>query len=334
VELAERLPGALRALGEGRIDLTKAKAIIEHTTHLAEAEDRRLVEERVLARANTQTAPELRRSLLHAVHAVDPAATVKRRAKAQADRGVHLQPLPDAMAEITAVLPAEDAVTVFTALDVIAQSADPADQRPVAARRADALTDLCRNLLAVGYMPERSAHRGVVSGPGSFVVGTSRSGGGGRGGAGVVGRTFRSPSRRAPCSEWTSSPVSWPGTGRYRPTLPGRSRTTRTRPGDGCSPTRSPGCCWTTAPRCTGRHPHSRGMSGRATRYAHFPAAGNRRSAVIWTIGRRFRTGRPVRPTSGHCAATITGPRPRAAGAGDATTTASSPGPHPPATST
>jgi hypothetical protein len=175
VELAERLPGALRALGEGRIDLTKAKAIIEHTTHLAEAEDRRLVEERVLARANTQTAPELRRSLLHAVHAVDPAATVKRRAKAQADRGVHLQPLPDAMAEITAVLPAEDAVTVFTALDVIAQSADPADQRPVAARRADALTDLCRNLLAVGYMPERSAHRGVVSCPGSFVVGTSRS---------------------------------------------------------------------------------------------------------------------------------------------------------------
>jgi hypothetical protein len=175
IELAERLPGAQRALGEGRIDLTKAKAIIEHTTHLAEAEDRRLVEEKVLARAGSQTAPELRRSLARAVHAVDPAATVKRRARATAGRFLQMHPLPDAMAEIHAVLPAEDAVTVFTAVDAIARSADPKDPRAIEARRADALVDVCRNVLTVACTPERSAHRGVVSDPGSSVVGTSRS---------------------------------------------------------------------------------------------------------------------------------------------------------------
>lgn len=126
VELADRLPGTRAALLAGRIDVLKAKAIIEHTAQLDDAEDRRRVEDRVLTRACRQTAPELRRSLLRAVAAVDPAAVRKRRAKAAADRCVHLQPLPDAMAEITAVLPAEDAMAVFTALDAIAQSADPA----------------------------------------------------------------------------------------------------------------------------------------------------------------------------------------------------------------
>ncbi|HJU97440.1 MAG TPA: DUF222 domain-containing protein [Jiangellaceae bacterium] len=168
IDLAERLPATAAALREGRIDVSKAKAIIEHTGRIDDVESRRRVEDRVLARAGTQTAPELRRSLLRAVHAVDPHAVRRRRAKAQAERGVQLQPLPDAMAEITAVLPAEDAMTVFTALDAIAQCADPADPRPVDARRADALTDLCRNVLAVGYAPAMSgchdgddgAHRG------------------------------------------------------------------------------------------------------------------------------------------------------------------------------
>jgi hypothetical protein len=153
LDLADRLSATAAALHEGRIDLAKAKAIIEHTAQLDDVESRRRVEDRVLVRADTQTAPELRRSLLRAVHAVDPHAVRRRRAKAQAKRGVHVQPLPDAMAEITAVLPAEDAMTVFTALDALAQSADPGDPRSIDARRADALTDLCRNLLAVGYAP-------------------------------------------------------------------------------------------------------------------------------------------------------------------------------------
>ncbi|MGH6691942.1 MAG: DUF222 domain-containing protein, partial [Gammaproteobacteria bacterium] len=178
VELADRLPGTAEALRDGRIDLPKAKAIIEHTTQLTQAEDRRRVEHRVLGRAGLQTAPQLRRSLARAVHAVDSQAVLKRRAKATAERFVHMHPLPDGMAEITAVLPAEDAMTVYTALDTIAHCADPTDPRGIEARRVDALVDVCGNLLAAGYRPEQFRHAAVDQDAGATTVGAGRDGDG------------------------------------------------------------------------------------------------------------------------------------------------------------
>ena len=105
LELIDRLPATAESLLGGRIDLPKAKAIIEHVTHLDDAAARRSVEVRVLARAGSQTTPQLRRSLARAVLAVDPQAVLRRRAVAAAGRFVRVDPCPDGMAEIHAVLP-------------------------------------------------------------------------------------------------------------------------------------------------------------------------------------------------------------------------------------
>jgi len=159
LDLADRLPATRQALLEGRIDLTKARAIADHTVNLADSALRRTVEERVLHRAESQTAPELRRSLLRAVAAVDSEAVIKRHAKAKAERFLALYPLPDGMAEITAVLPADDAIVVFNAVETFARCSDTTDPRDIEARRADALVDLCRSALAPAERAERRSSR-------------------------------------------------------------------------------------------------------------------------------------------------------------------------------
>ncbi|MGH8777181.1 MAG: DUF222 domain-containing protein [Jiangellaceae bacterium] len=154
LDLADRLPSTRRALREGRIDLTKARAIAEHTANLNDRARRQAVEERVLLRAPSQTASELRRSLLRAVAAVDSDAVLKRHAKARAERFLHLHPLPDGMAEITTCLPADDATSsIFNTVDTLARSADPDDPRGIDARRVDALVDICRAALDTPDVP-------------------------------------------------------------------------------------------------------------------------------------------------------------------------------------
>jgi Domain of unknown function (DUF222) len=144
VDLPDRLPGTKAALQAGRIDLGKAKAIAELTANLAVGEALAVVEERVLRRSGEQTVPELRRSLLRAVARVDPAANAKRNHQARAERFLRVQPCRNGMAELTGRMPAEDAMTVFGALDSLACCAAPEDTRSIDARRVDALVDLCR----------------------------------------------------------------------------------------------------------------------------------------------------------------------------------------------
>jgi hypothetical protein len=159
LDLTDRLPGTRQALLDGRIDLAKARAIADHTANLSEAASRRAVEDRVLRKAQTQTTPELRRSLLRAVASVDANAAAKRHTEAKASRFLHVHPLPDGMAEIQALLPADDAMTVFATVDALAHSADPHDPRPVEARRADALVDICRAVFTAPHASKRSSHR-------------------------------------------------------------------------------------------------------------------------------------------------------------------------------
>src|SRR5918995_764713 len=74
LDLSDRLPATRQALLEGRIDLAKARAIVQHTAGLSDRATGQAVEERVLRRAGSQTPSELRRSLLRAVAAADPRA--------------------------------------------------------------------------------------------------------------------------------------------------------------------------------------------------------------------------------------------------------------------
>ncbi len=111
VALVDLLPATRDALLAGHIDLPKARAIAEHTASLPDLPVCRAVEVRVLARAGCQTLPHLRRSLARAVTAADPQAANKRHTRAKAGRCVRLQPLPDGMAEINAVMPAGSRAT-------------------------------------------------------------------------------------------------------------------------------------------------------------------------------------------------------------------------------
>ena len=117
VTLARRLPATAAALREGQIDFPKTRAVVDAVTPLDDAAAAG-VEARVLPRAGGQTVGQLRASLARAVLAADPAAAEDRHARAVADRKVTLTPLPDGMAELWALLPADAAAAVYSAIDV------------------------------------------------------------------------------------------------------------------------------------------------------------------------------------------------------------------------
>jgi len=137
------------ALGRGDLDPRKAAALLAETDHLPESIAATL-HDAVLPGAPTMTVPQLRAQVRKVETTLDPAAAAGRHERARADRCVRLVHAPDAMAWIHALLPAPDAMTVVTALDALAAASDPRDPRGVDARRADALTDLCRHHLDSG----------------------------------------------------------------------------------------------------------------------------------------------------------------------------------------
>ena len=142
VELDLRLSGTAAALRAGDIDVPKARAVVEATVPL-NSDAARAVQDRVLPRAAGQTVGQLRASLARAVLSADPAGAETRHQRAAADRRVVLTPLPDGMAELWALLPADGATTVYSAIDTMARrAAAPGDDGGMDARRADALVDL------------------------------------------------------------------------------------------------------------------------------------------------------------------------------------------------
>ena len=141
-ELCSRLHGTLRALAAGELSYLQAMVIAEATREL---DDRTAaaVEGRVSGRATGQTVSELRRSVARAVLAADPARAERAHECAVRDRTVQCWPLPDGMAEIRALLDAPDAALVMSTINALAAKTDPADDRPIEARRADAFVTVC-----------------------------------------------------------------------------------------------------------------------------------------------------------------------------------------------
>jgi hypothetical protein len=119
--LASHLPGTRAALATGRIDLARARAISDGTAALA-PDAAAAVEQRVLDRAERQATSGLRSSVARATLAVDPVAAQQRCARACRERRFWLTPLPDGMAEVRALLPAEDAVSVAEAVGAAARA--------------------------------------------------------------------------------------------------------------------------------------------------------------------------------------------------------------------
>lgn len=147
------LPEVHDLLATGLLGVRKADVLLHETRHRS-FEDAREILAHVLPTAPSRTAPQLRTAVRRAEAALDPAALRERHARARRERCVRMTPAPDAMAWVTAFLPATDAMTVMTAVDTIAASGSADDDRPVDARRADALTDVMRRVLDSGVGPD------------------------------------------------------------------------------------------------------------------------------------------------------------------------------------
>ncbi|MFI5068420.1 MAG: DUF222 domain-containing protein [Streptosporangiales bacterium] len=122
VSLDSRLPATLATLAGGKIDLARAKLIDQYTTVLDD-DQARMVEARVLPKAERQTTGQLRAALLRAVLAVDPAAAERRRKEAERNARVELTGEPEGTASLLGrFLPAAQASAAWSRIDMIAKA--------------------------------------------------------------------------------------------------------------------------------------------------------------------------------------------------------------------
>ncbi|WP_433275667.1 DUF222 domain-containing protein [Pseudonocardia xinjiangensis] len=140
-QLVEEFPGVFAALETGAITLPKARIIADGCADL-DPEASAAVERKVLPRAPEQTTGQLRAAVRRAVLRADSEAAARRHERKRRERAVVLYPERDGMATLSATLPAAEAVGAFAVLDQHARGCGSADERPMAARRADALVDL------------------------------------------------------------------------------------------------------------------------------------------------------------------------------------------------
>ncbi|RKS71454.1 uncharacterized protein DUF222 [Motilibacter peucedani] len=162
--LQELHRGTRWLLEDGLVTPAHARAVLDECSVLADPVDVSAVESLVLRDAPKQSPAELRRAVRRAVARVDPDGE---RARAESARthqvAVTKVNLPDALAMVTAILPAPAAVMVMAGLDAVlgahpdageladdlaADSVRGREGRTLAAMRADALTFLCSSVAA------------------------------------------------------------------------------------------------------------------------------------------------------------------------------------------
>ena len=131
-----------RDLAEGRITYRHAAEIV-HALEPLDDERAAAVEARLLRAAATKTPAQLARQARKEVAKADPDGADKRHQKARAGRRVDFAPLPDGMAELRAVLPADQAARARSAIDQFSgRSRTGNDTRTLDQRRADAVVAL------------------------------------------------------------------------------------------------------------------------------------------------------------------------------------------------
>lgn len=165
VQLVEDFPATLRELEAGRIDERRAKVI---TGELGGQEPpvRRRVEAAVLPIAPGLDSVALRRRIKELLHQLAPTEAAERHALAREGRYVSITPASDGMAHLDALLPAEDAAALDTALNAAADSQQRGDAAPGQParthqqRRADALAAMAWATLTTATAgPRRGATR-------------------------------------------------------------------------------------------------------------------------------------------------------------------------------
>ncbi len=119
--LHEMLPATLAAVQEGRIGERHVSVLVEHTADLDPAVASAL-ERRALPRAEALTPPRFAAWLRRARERLLAESADERRRRAVARRGVWVAPMRDGMAELTAVLPAEQALAIDARLTAAARA--------------------------------------------------------------------------------------------------------------------------------------------------------------------------------------------------------------------
>jgi Domain of unknown function (DUF222) len=161
-DVVQRLPDTLAALEAGRLDYLKARAIVEAVGGLDD-EDAARVQTRVLARAEQQNLPALRRSLGRAVASVNPTLVQERFEQGLAERGVWATYREDGIGELSATAAADGITAVMKVLTALAGNTTPADERTIDQRRADTLIALGTATLADPRLPRHRRRRARVN---------------------------------------------------------------------------------------------------------------------------------------------------------------------------
>ncbi|MFD2801393.1 DUF222 domain-containing protein, partial [Prauserella oleivorans] len=154
-DLVTRLPETLGALSRGEIDLYKASKVSEPTAVLSDSRARE-VAAAVSGRLAGRDASSIRRMVNRAVQKVDPEGAVARAEARRRERRVELRHGDDAMATLSAELPAEVASAAYARIDRCARALRNAgDQRTMDQLRADVFADL--------LLSDRPCHDNCVS---------------------------------------------------------------------------------------------------------------------------------------------------------------------------
>jgi len=155
----------LAAWEAGLLDQRRVSVITEATANLT-PEHAALVEARVLERAPSQTAAQLRAAVKRAIIAVDPDGAQERHEAARKGRRVALNPEDDGMASLWALLPAADALAADEWLTRLARGLGAGDPRTMDERRADLLADLLSGRLRNPDLAADTGEPGQTPGPG------------------------------------------------------------------------------------------------------------------------------------------------------------------------
>ncbi|MDQ3476483.1 MAG: 13E12 repeat family protein, partial [Actinomycetota bacterium] len=152
LDLAQRLPATLDAWEQGRICHARARALSEATTRLSAA-DAAFVEDQLLGAAETLSPARLKVKATILANSLDPREIEERHIDAASGRKVIREPREYGMACLWSLLPADQAATLWAAINARAEAGrdldnrgtddrGPDDHRTADQRRADALTEL------------------------------------------------------------------------------------------------------------------------------------------------------------------------------------------------
>jgi hypothetical protein len=160
--LTTTLPGTHAALREGALSYAHTVALVDEARNLPTSSHGEF-ETTLLPEASTRTAAGLRQRARVVRERLHPDSIEERCREARERRDVRLEPARDGMAWLTAYLPAEDAIAAYRRVSEIARGlgttgdAEQHDERTLAQRRADVMTDLLHD----GIMSGSGAGRGV-----------------------------------------------------------------------------------------------------------------------------------------------------------------------------